>query len=233
MRTGLEPLTITLEDVCFLHWPVEADRVAGLVPSWLEPDTADGTAWVSALPMVMAKFDAFGLPVREDLGALNVRTYVRAPSGDRGVYFLSVDATDAPAVEAARRLFRLPYHRATVERTSEGGRTRVRVTRRGGERGTLDVTYDSSGPTQRASPDTLASFLAERYRYFTEGPLGTRLVGSVGHEPWELRSARATASETGLLAPVGLADADPEPLAHVSSGARLRIGPPKPVAWSE
>lgn len=233
MRTGIEPLTITLRDVCFCHWPVSEAHVSRLVPDWLAPDTADGSAWISAVAMELSEFDAFGLPVREDVLAVNLRTYVRGPGGDRGVYFCSLDATDRPAVDTARRLFRLPYYFAEVEWTRNDARTTVRIVRRDGSGSTLAIACEASGPAQSASPDTLPSFLAERYRYFTEGPLGTRLVGSVGHEPWALQSATATLTEDGLLETVGLDDPDPRPLAHYSAGTTMRIGVPGPVSMTD
>ncbi len=230
MHTGVEPLTVEVRDVCFMHWPVPEAHVDALLPDWLEPDVADGTAWISALPMRLASFDAFGVPVREDVEAVNLRTYVRSPSGNRGVYFCSLDATDRPAVEAARRLFRLPYYYADVDRTVDGDRTSVRATRRDGTRATLAVAFEPSGHVQSAGPDTLASFLTERYRYFTAGPFGTRLVGSVGHDPWQLQSATASVTEDSLLGTVDLDGAEERPLVHYSSGARMRIGAPKPLA---
>ena len=39
----------------------------------------------------------------------NVRTYVTAPDGSRGVWFLSLDASRLPAVVTARAGYQLPY----------------------------------------------------------------------------------------------------------------------------
>lgn len=233
MRGGLEPLTVTLRDVCFLHWPVSESAVDRLVPGWLTPDTIDGSAWVSALPMAMARFDAFGVPVRENLRAVTLRTYVRSPAGDRGVYFLSLDVSDPLAADVARRLFGLPYYDAAIEHSTEGDRTSLRARRRDDANSSIAVTYEPSGPVRSASPDTLASFLAERYRYFVDGPFGTRLVGSVGHDPWSLQSATATVTNDGLLASVGLDDPDARPLAHYSDGTEMRIGPPAPLSLDD
>lgn len=232
MHAGLEPLRIRLSNVCFLHWPAPVDRVDRLLPDWLSPDTVDGSAWIGALPMEMTGLDVFGVPIRDGVLALNLRTYVRSPSGDRGVYFLSLDATDRVAVETARRLFRLPYHDARIEREGDGAETAVRVVRDDERRSTLSVTYEPEGPARVPPPDTLPSFLVERYRYFATGPLGTRLVGNVGHEPWTLRSASATVTDRSLLAAVGLDDGRTDPLAQWSSGTEMRVGPPVPVAMA-
>lgn len=230
MPTGVEPLTITLRDVCFLHWPVPEAQVAELLPDWLTPNTTDGSAWISAIPMEMARFDVFGVPVREGIRAVNLRTYVESPDGNRGVYFLSLDVTDRLAAETARRLFRLPYYAADIDRSSDGEETTIRSARLDDSGATLDVTYEPTGATQAASPDTLASFLAERYRYFTEGPLGTRLVGSVGHEPWGLQSAKASVTDATLVAAVAGREPGDQPLAHYSDGTSMTIGPPRPLS---
>lgn len=229
MRSGARPLTVTLRDVCFLHWPVATATVAASVPDWLTVDEADGTAWVSALPLTMARFDAFGVPVRRDVGGLNLRTYVRGPDGDRGVYFLSLDATDRVAVTVARRLFRLPYYYADVRRTERDGRTNVSVRRTAERDAALELSYRPAGGERTASADTLASFLTERYRYFTTGPLGTRLVGSVGHEPWELGTAEATVQARSLLPDCVVDSSESEPLVHYSPGTEMRVGVPRPV----
>lgn len=236
MRPGVEPLSFSLEDVCFLHWPIAEAVVDGLVPDWLRPDIADETAWVSVLAFEIAQFDVFGLPVREGVEAIAVRTYVRSPGGDRGVYFISVDVTDQLAATAARRLFRLPYRAAAIERsattdeTTGTTRTTVRVTGRDRHNSAFAMTYEPTGPAQVASPDTLPSFLCERYRYFTEGPFGTPLGGNVGHDPWSLQSAVATVTETERLEDVGIVAPESEPLAHASESAHLQFEPPTPLA---
>ena len=230
MPTGVEPLSITLRDVCFLHWPVPEAQVAELLPDWLTPDTADGSAWISAVPMEMASFDLFGVPVREGVLAVNLRTYVESPDGNRGVYFLSLDVTDRLAAETARRLFRLPYYAADIDRSSEGEETTVRSARLDDSREALDVTYEPTGATQAASPDTLASFLVERYRYFTEGPLGTRLVGNVGHDTWSLQSAKVTVRNDSLVTAVTGRAVTEQPLAHYSDGTSMTIEPPRPLS---
>lgn len=181
----------------------------------------------------MRRFDLLGQPVREHVDAVNVRTCVRGLDGGRGVYFLSLDATGHQAVRAARRLFRLPYYAADVQRTRDGEQTTVRSTMIENSEATLDVTYEPSGPGQRATPDTLASFLVERYRYFTEGPLGTRLVGSVGHDAWTLQSATASVRDDGLLEAIGIESIQAEPLAHYSDGTAMQLGVPVPVTIAD
>lgn len=224
------PLTATLRDVCFLHWPVPERVVDDAVPCWLTPDVADGTAWVSVVSTEMRRVDVFGLPVRENVRAVTVRTYVRSPGGDRGVYVRSMNVDDRLVADAANRLFRIPASSATIERSANGDEITIRATGTRDRGGAFEVTYEPSGAAQTASPATLPSFLVERYRYFAEGAFGTHMCGSVGHGPWALRTA--TTSVTGRDVPdgFGVNTAEADPLAHYSDGVEMRIGPPAPLS---
>ena len=230
MFASVRPLSVTLSDVCFCHWPVSPSAVDAVLPDWLTPDTEDSSAWVSALALTMDRFDAFGLPVREGIEGLNLRTYVQTRDSTRGVYFLSLDITDQLAAETASTLFRLPYHHARIRRLRQDGRTEITARRRDGSGARLTVTVEPSGEPTTTAPDTLASFLIERDRYFTTGPLGTRLVGSVGHEPWPVQPASATVTENTLCSAAGVASTEGEPLVHYSPGIEMGVGPLEPLS---
>jgi len=38
---ALRPLQVTLDDVCFCHWPVSEAAVRAAVPDWLTVETAE------------------------------------------------------------------------------------------------------------------------------------------------------------------------------------------------
>jgi uncharacterized protein YqjF (DUF2071 family) len=40
-------------DLVFLHWRVDADQVAPLLPAGLRPDEFDGSSWVGLIPFVL------------------------------------------------------------------------------------------------------------------------------------------------------------------------------------
>jgi len=229
MPDSLRPLSVTLSDVYFVHWPVAPETVESVVPDWLDADTADGSAWVSALALTMDQFDVFGLPVRDGIEGINLRTYVQTPSGDRSVYFLSLDVSDRLVADTARTLFRLPYHHATVRRRTDGTRTEVVARRRSDSDTRLTLTVEPTGEPTTAAPDTLPSFLVERTRYVTEGPLGTRLVGAVGHQPWSIQPADAVVAENTLLSAAGIESVAGEPLVHYSPGVEMGIGGLEPL----
>ncbi|WP_227132908.1 YqjF family protein [Halorubellus salinus] len=224
MSIAVRPLSLALSDACLAHWPVAAGTIRDRIPDWTEPDRFDDSAWVSAILLSIDRFDAFGVPVRRDVEAVILRTYVSTPAGQRAIHFLSLDVNDRLVADAMRNLFRLPAHHATVRRLEDGDRTEVVARRRGQDRARLAVTYTPVGEPGPTAPDTLSSFLVERERYVATGPLGSRLVGSVGHPPWPVQPADATVTERSLL---DAADIDPagEPsLVHYSPGVEMTIG---------
>jgi uncharacterized protein YqjF (DUF2071 family) len=224
MPGSLRPLSVELSDVCFAHWPVPKAALRSCVPEWTEPDTVDGSAWVSALAISIDRFDAFGVPVREGLQSVNVRTYVTTPSMDRAVCFLSIDVNDRVAAGAMRRLFQLPTHPAELRRRRTDDGIEVVARRRNGTGARLRATFDPVGEPTPTAPATLASFLVDRDRYVTTGPLGRRLVGSVGHPPWPLQPADGTIQEQTLLDAAGVDTVEAPPLVHYSPGLEMTVG---------
>lgn len=223
MSVAVRPLSLALSDVCLVHWPVSAETVRARIPDWTDPDRFDDAAWVSVLSLSIDRFDAFGVPVRRAVDAIIVRTYVTTPAGQRAIHFCSLDVTDPLVADAMRTLFRVPAHHASVERREAADRTEVVVQRRD-DGARLSVTFAPAGEPGPTAPDTLSSFLVERERYVGTGPLGSRLVGSVGHPPWEVQPADATVTEGSLLEAAGIAlDGEPS-LVHYSPGVEMTIG---------
>lgn len=224
----------------FVHWPVPPEEVRPLVPDELDVDVREGTAWVSALPSVVEASRLRGTP--RSLGLtfrqVNLRTYVRHDT-DPGVYFLSLDATTDIGVQIARRLYGLPYYRASVEferregdevddEPGVGGSEYHFASERtdaGGEPARFAATYRPTGEQFRAAPDSLAAFLVERYRLYVVRD-GTVWCARVEHEPWPLRDAEATVQADSLLAAAGLPAPGDDPVVRYSSGVELTVRTP-------
>lgn len=224
---AIRPLTVTVADVCFCHWPVDADALGRLVPAWLDVETADGDAWVTAIPHTVAGVSSFGLDLSAPAESVTVRTYVRGPDGQRGLYFFAAFTTD-PLASAAGPVLRLPYRDGTLARRAlDDGRTERTLDVDG--RRVLNVQYEpSDGEATVAPADSLPAFLIERYRVFAEGPVGSKLVAGVGHDPWTLGSVEATV-DGGLLSALSLPEPVGDPLVHYSPGNELDIAPPGPL----
>jgi hypothetical protein len=224
MPIAVRSLSLSLADVCLAHWPVPAETVRTRIPAWTDPDCFDDSGWVSAILLSIDRFDAFGVPVRRGVEAVILRTYVTTPAGQRAIHFLSLDVNDRLVADAMGNLFRLPAHHATVRRREDGERTEVVARRRGDDRARLAVTFTPAGDPGPTAPDTLSSFLVERERYVATGPLGSRLVGSVGHPPWPVQPADATVTERSLLDAAGIDPAGDPSLVHYSPGIEMAIG---------
>jgi len=221
---ALRPLQVTLDDVCFCHWPVSEAAVQAAVPDWLTVETADGDAWVSTVAATVDRVETFGIEVAGPSELLTVRTYVRGPTGQRGVCVLALFGDDRRTATAVSELFRITVGDATPRTLPTADRRRVLDE---GARRLFECRYTASGDPVAIPPDSLASFLVDRQRYFTTGRFGTHLVGSVGHDP--LRLDRVDAAVTGSVLPlVDISDRESDPLVHHSPGLRVSIAPPVP-----
>src|ERR1039457_6391068 len=105
-------LTQSWLDLTFVHWAVDPDAVAPLLPAGTRPDQFGGTSYVGLVAFRMHRIEWLGLPGLPYLGSFpetNVRLYSVGPDGRRGVVFRSLEASRLVPVLAARWGFRLPY----------------------------------------------------------------------------------------------------------------------------
>jgi uncharacterized protein len=203
----------------FAHWRVAADVLRPHVPHRLELEEYDGSAWVGLTPFRIEGLRARGLlplPLLSSFNELNCRTYVRVD--DRpGIWFFSLDASSRAAVEAARRIYKLPYNYARIH--AAGDRFDVR---RIGEPATFASSYRGRGDPQPGRRDSLEYFLTERYCLYADDG---RLRADIHHSPWPLERAEATVTQNGI-SPVPL---EGEPLLHFSARQDVLIWSPETV----
>lgn len=222
-------------DLLFVHWPVPAAVLRPLVPRELEIDEHEGTAWIGAVPFRMEGVSRRPFPDVPGLSSfpeLNLRTYV---TRDRrpGVWFLSLDATSAPAVWAARTFFHLPYHHAAIEaRGREDGGFRYRAERLAGGRAVrFAAEWSPCGPVEPAAPGSREEFLAERYCLYARRERdGAILRCEVHHDRWPLRVARGDVDAAALAAPHGIALPRRAPLLHHADAIDVVVWPPRRLA---
>jgi uncharacterized protein YqjF (DUF2071 family) len=106
-------------DLAFIHFEADAAELRKLLPVGVELDLYEGKAWIGIVPFRMEGVTRRGWPAPAwlcDFPEINVRTYVTA-EGKRGVWFLSLDATNPLAVWTARTFFYAPYFTARVALT--------------------------------------------------------------------------------------------------------------------
>jgi uncharacterized protein YqjF (DUF2071 family) len=152
---------------------------------------------------------------------LNVRTYVER-AGRPGVWFLSLDATNALAVWAARRFFHLPYFRASMSLRREGDGIRYRSERPGAN---FEGDYRPISDVYRAEPGSLEHWLTERYCLYAQDPGGALWTNEVHHAPWPLQKAEARIRVNTMAASHGLDLHGPGALLHFAR--RIDV-----VVWS-
>ena len=101
----------------FLHWRYESNIIRSLLPRQLELDNWDGAAWIGLTPFLLTGLRlprGPSLPWLSQFPETNVRTYVRGPKGERGVWFFTLEAGRLAAVLGARALYCLPYRWADM-----------------------------------------------------------------------------------------------------------------------
>lgn len=213
------PLSFGWRHLLFANWPVDSDVVAARVPDALDVDEYDGSAWLSVVPMLNVDTRPRGLPVMTGfpLPEVNLRTYVTR-DGESGVYFFSLDADGLLSVLAARLTHYLPYYYASIRLRQTDGRVRVRSRRRqrGDRPARFAASYEPTGESYTAEPGSLAEFLVDRPRLYTEAPDGTLRYTDVTHDPWPLRDVDVEIAENTLFEASGFEHPETEPF-HVYS----------------
>jgi len=225
----------TWANIVWCHWPVAPETLSALLPPGLTPDLFEGRAWVGLVPFSMENLrlaPPFGFVTRwlraATFGEVNVRTYVRGPDGQSGVWFCTLDADSWWAVVTARVAFGLPYRVATTKWT-QSTTLRWSARRRGdGARARLIVAVDD-GPSRPASAG-LEQFLVERYALYTRWG-GLLLRGELHHEPWRVRSATLVDVTTETVATAGFSVAG-APHLLVGEPVAVSVYPMRPVGFS-
>lgn len=167
------------------------------------------------------------LPYFSAFPELNVRLYVEA-EGRPGVWFLSLDAANRPAVWAARRFFCLPYFHARMAMSTTGGGIRYESSRSGSPEVRFEAVYGPAGPPGESRPGSLEHWLTERYCLYAQCPRGRVHRMEVHHHPWLLQAADAEVFRNDLLRIHGLENDSP-PLLHFSERLDVVVWPPAPV----
>lgn len=218
----------TWEDMLFAHWRVPIEVVRTYVPAELKVELHDGSAWVGVTPFRATSLRLRGtLPVPgvSSFLELGVRTYVRAADGKPGIWFFSLDLSSRLAMEAARRLYKLPTFHARMSHETHGEWTDVECARLDERGRVFSGRYRPEGAVFTPEPGSLESFLSDRYCRYTTDERGTLQRGEIHHMPWTLQRATAELDLT-TISPIVL---EGPPLCHFSRRQDVVIWPPAPV----
>ncbi|MFN0026359.1 MAG: YqjF family protein [Acidimicrobiales bacterium] len=219
----------------FLHWSYDPAVVQRLLPPGLSVETFEDRAWVGLVPFQMEVRAPRGpaLPWISHFCETNVRTYVTASDGTRGVWFFSLDAARLAAVVTARTTYRLPYFWSEMS-LSQAGSTMTYACRRRwpGARNVSSRVQIRIG--ERFGPDELTErdhYLTARWRLYSHQRRGLRAAIAF-HEPWTLHRAEVVQLDDELFTAAGLPDPHGDPIVHWSPGVEVRIGLPHGVAFT-
>jgi uncharacterized protein YqjF (DUF2071 family) len=211
----------TWDDLLFIHYRVSAEQLRPLVPEALELQEHSGSAWLGVTPFVVTGLRARGLlplPVASSFRELNVRTYVTR-DGMAGIWFFSLDASSQVAVEAARRLYRLPYFRADISVRRRGDELLYDCSR--GEGKAFSAVYRPDGAVFTAEAGSLEHFLTERYCLYAQ--YEQKLFrADIHHRLWPLQPAQARI-DLNTMPPVKVPQGDT--LVHYSARQDVVIWP--------
>lgn len=215
-------------DLTFLHWAVDPELVAPLLPRGTVPDLFDGATWVGLVPFTMSGVRIFGTPPLPYLSRFletNVRLYACDESGRRGVVFRSLETSRLLPVLAARLSYHLPYLWARMSLEQTATTRTYRTSRRWpGPAGAGGVIQVEIGERLIAGP--LEDFLTGRWGLFSTWYGGQTAWAPVDHPPWTLYQARLLDLKDDLISAGGLTTTG-APHVMWTPGVPVRIGRPQ------
>ncbi len=228
--TGVRMMSQQWLDLTFLHWRVEPESVAPLLPPGTRPDVYDGTSWVGLIPFRMVGAgiaQTRAVPWLGTFAETNVRLYSVDGQGRRGIVFRTLEASRLAVVLGARAAFALPYTWARMRVVEKDGVITYTSRRRWpAPRGAVaNVVVRPGDPVP--SGDPMADFLTARWGLHTRA-YGRTLYVPNQHEAWTLRSAELLHLDESLVGVCGLPGVSDRPPDSVlfSRGVRTEFDLP-------
>ena len=219
----------TWHDLLFMHWPVSIESLRPHIPPSLTIDKFDGQAWIAVVPFRMSRIAPHGLfpvPWLSAFPELNVRTYV-IRDGKPGVWFFSLEAGNALAVQIARTWFKLPYFHAQMrceQMQSVLSYASHRI-HRNAPSANFIASYKPIAAPYDAQPGSLEYFLTARYCLYTTNAQGHVYRGEIHHAPWPLQLAQAAVEKNTMTDWLNISLPDVKPLLHFSRKLEVVVWP--------
>ncbi len=213
-------------ELLFLHWPMPPGALRPLVPPALELDLFEGAAWVTLIPFEIVESRPRGVPgaLADRFLEVNLRTYVRGPGGEPGIYFWSLEASSLLAVVGARLVYGLPYFPARMSMRRAGMRVEYISRRRLGGSAELRLSWTVAEAIGTARPARSITSWSSAMRSTRPG-----CAASTGHgcatRPIPCIARRSITCRRRFCQAAGIAAPTEPPLIHFSPGVDVDIFP--------
>ncbi|KKI92857.1 hypothetical protein WQ54_06630 [Bacillus sp. SA1-12] len=212
----------TWRNLLFLHWPIPIEKLRPHIPSALQIDTFNGSAWLGIILFVIDGIFPFGvssLSLTPRFPEINVRTYVKC-NGKPGIYFMSIDVGNWASLKIAKKWYRLPYHSAEISFRKEGQTFHCQSRRKGYEHTPIvfKSKYVPISGVYFPKEGTLDHWLTERYCLFSSHNGINIYCGEIHHRPWPLQKAEIELGINTLFTPYQFDLSGVNPIAHFSTG---------------
>jgi hypothetical protein len=217
----------------FMHWEIPAHELQAMVPPELTIDTFEGKAYVGLIPFTLSGVRpmlAPPIPWLSSFHEVNVRTYVHRQGRDPGVWFFSLDASSALAVEGARAFYKLPYFHSQIDFTTAEDIEFVshRDDPTGATPANAHIRYrPADGVVTHAGAGTLDHFLVERYLLYSMDKDRQLHRARVHHQPYPIQRADVLRLEETLVWAAGIRRGDSAPIRHYVREVNVKIDPPE------
>lgn len=207
-------------DLLFMSWPVPVEEIGPKIPSYFEPDTFEGSAWVSLVAMGVQNQHLRDLPPIPGFARyeqLNLRTYIKKDH-HHGVHFFTLDCNNSASGWIADNLLNIPYTRAEIQHVLQDGRWHFNSNRTepAYPSAQFKVAYTSVGEEYVPyGKETLEYFLLHRYYLGLADDNGTNIL----HKHWKLYKAEVEIETNTVAAASGINLPDTPP--HVFYCSRI------------
>lgn len=208
-------------DLTFMHWSIDPDLVAPLLPRGTVPDVLDGKTYVGLVPFHMRHAglgSRFATPWLGDFPETNVRLYSVDGEGRHGVVFLSLESARLLTTMAARWGYGIPYVWSKMRIGRRGTRLRYISKRRWPQRGLWNSVTVEVGPKLPVDEQPeLMVFLTARWGLHST--LAGRTIWTPNwHQRWPLHTAELLRLDDQLTGAAGVRVAGPPDVPTLWSG---------------
>jgi uncharacterized protein len=217
------------KDLVFLHWEIDKNILQKKLPSGFTLDLFEGKAYVSIVPLFMKKMEVTFVPflTRLSFSQVNVRTYVTV-NGEKGVYFLSLDANNHLAVLGGKIGFKSPYFYGKIN-YDHLQQKKVFLHERPITKIKFQASFEPFGDSFYTKPNTLENWLTDRSRFFTYSNVRI-YYGDISHDKWKFQQVNATIQKNNLFLANHLPTPEHAPLLHYCKSLAVKGYPLRKVA---